>query len=40
MYMYIETYTNLNVHPYLTMSILKKHIRDDIWTGKYVDLYL
>ena len=36
----MEIYTNLNAHPYLNIPILKKHIRDNIWTEKYIDLYL
>ena len=30
----------LNAHPYLNILILKKHTRYNIWTEKYVDLYL
>ena len=39
-YIYIQTYTHLNVHSYLNIPVLTKRIRYNIWTEKYVDLYL
>ena len=36
---YIQTSTHLNAHPYLNIPILKKHVRYNIRTEKYVDLY-
>ena len=37
---YIQRYTYLNARPCVTIPILKKHIRYNIWTEKCVDLYL
>ena len=36
----METCTHLNAYPYLNTHKLKKHISYNVWTGKYVDLYL
>ena len=39
-YIYIRTYIDLNAHPSSNTPVLKKHIRCNIWTEKYVGLYL
>ena len=38
-YTYIQ-YAHLNADPYLNIPILKKHMRYNMWTEKYVDSYL
>ena len=38
--MHIHTYTHLNAHPCLNIPILKTYIRFNVWTEKYVYLYL
>lgn len=37
---YMQTYNHLNVHPYLNILILKKHIRYNFRMEQYADLYL
>ena len=34
------THSNSNAYPYLNIPIIKNHIRYNICTEKYVDLYL
>lgn len=36
----MQRYTHLIAGPYLSIAILKKHIRYNTLTEKYIDLYL